>query len=97
MALTVALDAMGGDHGPAVVVPAALSALSQLPELAVVLVGDQPQMESALKGDAERVRLVHTTETVGMDEPPAQAMRAKALRLWHRIQANSGPLASMGY
>ncbi|HAS61226.1 MAG TPA: phosphate acyltransferase, partial [Vibrio sp.] len=39
--ITVALDAMGGDFGPRVTVPAAVQALSHFPELKVILIGDR--------------------------------------------------------
>lgn len=81
MSLIVALDAMGGDHGPSVVVPAALRALDDEPELALVLVGDEPALQGELGkhsgGPGERLRIVHTTQQVGMNELPSQALRNK--------------------
>ena len=47
--LTLALDAMGGDHGPHVTVPAALRALDSDPQLNVVLVGLTDAIEAELK------------------------------------------------
>lgn len=79
-AITIALDAMGGDHGPAAVVPAALRALSRHPGLQLILVGERAALEAALPaGDdrLERLSIQHASETVGMDEPPAQALRLK--------------------
>ncbi|MFW5970116.1 MAG: phosphate acyltransferase, partial [Halofilum sp. (in: g-proteobacteria)] len=46
--MTIALDAMGGDHGPSVVVPAALSALSRHPGLELILVGDEAVLRAEL-------------------------------------------------
>ena len=40
MATTIALDTMGGDNGPSVVIPAALSSLDQHADLKLILVGD---------------------------------------------------------
>ncbi|NKC13411.1 MAG: phosphate acyltransferase PlsX [Gammaproteobacteria bacterium] len=82
MTLTVALDAMGGDHGPSVVVPAALRAARMRGDLQLVLVGDCARIEPHLKGVPAVVRersihLRHASQTVDMDEPPAQAMRTK--------------------
>lgn len=73
---------MGGDHGAAVVVPAALSALRADPSLALVLVGDRATLERALSehsGGAPPGRLTihHASEHVGMDELPSQALRGK--------------------
>ena len=45
MNLTVALDAMGGDHGPPVIVPAAFRVLEGQPELHLILVGDRSTLE----------------------------------------------------
>lgn len=81
MSITIALDCMGGDHGPHVTIPAAVSFLRDHPDARVILVGDQARIEAELKaaagaGDA-RMRIQHTTEVVAMDEPPASALRGK--------------------
>ncbi len=78
--ITVALDAMGGDHGPRVVVPAALNALAAYPQLSLILVGDETVLNSLIRKknyDAQRLRIHHTSQSVAMDEPPAQALRYK--------------------
>lgn len=69
---------MGGDVGPDVVVPAALRYLSHSRDIDLILVGDQERVRARL-GDAipDRLRLRHTTETVGMDESPSRALRGK--------------------
>lgn len=81
MSLTVALDAMGGDHGPSVVVPAAFRVLSEHPELNLIMVGNQGILETELARhscpDSERVSLVHASQEVRMDELPSQALRNK--------------------
>ena len=81
MAIIIALDCMGGDHGPSVTVPAATRFLAQQPDATVVLVGDEvgirAQLETSGIARDDRVRVLHTTEVVGMDEPPASALRSK--------------------
>ena len=81
MNLTVALDAMGGDHGPSVVVPAAMRVLSEHPELYLIMVGNQGILETELARhpcpDAKRVSVVHASQEVRMDELPSQALRNK--------------------
>lgn len=81
LTVTIALDAMGGDHGASVTVPAALAALKDYPELRLTLVGqhDVLQRELARRKAAENERLVihHASQIVGMDEAPAQALRGK--------------------
>ncbi len=79
--VTIALDAMGGDHGPSVVVPSALSVLRRRPGLRLILVGDEAVLREELgrRGAVEDDRLLvhHASQTVGMDEPPSQALRLK--------------------
>jgi glycerol-3-phosphate acyltransferase PlsX len=81
MSIVVAIDAMGGDHGPRVTVPAALAFLERHADLKVVLVGLQPVLEEELgraRGfDRDRLRIHGATEVVTMDDPPAQALRRK--------------------
>jgi glycerol-3-phosphate acyltransferase PlsX len=81
LSLTVALDAMGGDHGPSVIVPAAFRVLAEHPELRLILVGNQEVLEGELArrsgADAKRVSVVHATQQVRMDELPSQALRNK--------------------
>ncbi len=78
--LTLALDAMGGDYGPQVTVPAAMQALRQNPSLKLILVGDSTKIESYLdKSPAvnSRIEILHTDEVVTMSDRPAQALRSK--------------------
>jgi glycerol-3-phosphate acyltransferase PlsX len=77
--LTLAVDCMGGDHGPAVTVPAALRFLASDPAAAVVLVGVRDAIEAELRRSArsDRVRVLHASETVTMDEAPAAAVKRK--------------------
>lgn len=79
--ITIAIDAMGGDHGPSVVVPAAIAALTKEPEIKLILVGRrEPLLEQLSRHKAqesERLSVHHAPEVVEMDEPPAQALRSK--------------------
>jgi glycerol-3-phosphate acyltransferase PlsX len=72
---------MGGDHGPHVTVPAALAFQARHPGIDIVLVGlaDALEQELGAHGAAAgpRLRVHGASEVVGMDEPPAQAMRYK--------------------
>jgi glycerol-3-phosphate acyltransferase PlsX len=79
--ITIAVDAMGGDHGPAVTVPAALDALKRERDLKIVLVG-LPEPINALLHDgarafANRVTVRAATQVVAMDERPQDALRKK--------------------
>lgn len=79
--LTIALDAMGGDHGPDVIVPAALQIAQNHPELHLILVGDEQRLRQALTGrDAgilDRISVRHASELVEMHESPSKALRGK--------------------
>jgi len=81
MDITVAVDAMGGDHGAHVTVPAVLRFLKEQSDVKVVLVGQQEVLEAELKTHhaAPNSRLVirHASEIVGMDEAPQSAMKNK--------------------
>lgn len=81
MDITVAIDCMGGDHGPHVTVPAALDFLRQNPEGNIVLVGLPDVIQAELKAHkaetGPRLRLHAASEVVAMDEPPALALRGK--------------------
>ena len=81
MDITVAIDCMGGDHGPHVTVPAALGYQREHPEVRMVLVGLREAIEAELAalGAAQGpgLRVHHAAEAVAMDEPPVQALRYK--------------------
>jgi glycerol-3-phosphate acyltransferase PlsX len=77
----IAIDCMGGDHGPDVTVPAALAFARSEPSVSLLLVGDESllrarlgALESAL---AARIEVRHADEVVTMDEAPASALRSK--------------------
>ena len=81
MPVTVAIDAMGGDHGPAVTLAAALRFLEEEPDARVIAVGLEAPLKAALAKRRSRARdrltLHPATEVVEMDEPPAEALRRK--------------------
>ncbi|MDH5512039.1 MAG: phosphate acyltransferase, partial [Gammaproteobacteria bacterium] len=79
--ITIALDAMGGDHGVSVTVPAALATLKHNPAAKLILVGQRDAIEAEMRrchaSGNEHLSVHHASEIVGMDEPPAQALRTK--------------------
>lgn len=81
MDVTVAIDCMGGDHGPHVTVPAALDCLRRTESVNVILVGLHDAITAELRklnAQAERrLAVQHASEVVGMDESPATALRGK--------------------
>jgi glycerol-3-phosphate acyltransferase PlsX len=79
--ITIAIDAMGGDHGPFVTVKAALSYLKRDPDTNIVLVGLQPVLETELRvrhgKEGRRLRIHPASEVVKMDDPLPVALRVK--------------------
>src|SRR5690606_3390459 len=77
----LAIDCMGGDHGPAVTVPAALQFLAGHAGVSVALVGQEGAIQAQLAlhraVSSARLRVVHASEVVAMDESPALALRNK--------------------
>jgi glycerol-3-phosphate acyltransferase PlsX len=77
--VTIAIDAMGGDHGPSIVVPAARNMCGRYPDLQLALVGRTEDIEPLLQSGSRpaRLRIVDAREVVMMDEPAADALRKK--------------------
>jgi glycerol-3-phosphate acyltransferase PlsX len=89
----ISIDAMGGDHGPSVVVSAVAIALGLLGQGPVrfLLHGDEAQIMQALNRHPTAKAVCdirHTDKIVAMDEKPAQALRrGKGTSLWNAIEA----------
>jgi len=73
----VAVDAMGGDHGPSEVVLGALDHARAYPADQVILVGDETILRGIAGDLPANTSIVHSTQIVGMDEQPALALREK--------------------
>ena len=74
----IALDAMGGDHGPSVVVAGAEVSLIRHPDSEFLIFGDRAQIEPLLDAHPRMkaaARLIHTEVAVKMDDKPSQALR----------------------
>ncbi len=88
---TLALDAMGGDHGPEVVVPGAAISLVRHPDLSFIFYGDETRIKAALASEpalAQKSRVVHTDLAVSMHEKPSQALRrGKGSSMWLALEA----------
>ena len=88
---TLAIDAMGGDHGPEVVVPGAAISLVRHPELSFIFFGDETRINAALAIEprlAQKSRVVHTSLAVSMHEKPSQALRrGKGTSMWLALEA----------
>jgi len=75
-----AIDAMGGDYAPREIVRGAVAARDALPEDEIILVGDEAAIRRELQAagaSTDRLKIVHTTQLVGMADPPVEAIRKK--------------------
>ena len=91
--IRIAVDAMGGDNIPGVLVDGCAAALSSYGDVEIALVGDEKKvgesldrvLDSGIKGKSgstgfslrDRLRVVHADEVIGMSESPVHAIRAK--------------------
>ena len=80
-ALPVAVDVMGGDHGPNVVVDGAVAAVKEL-KIPITLVGNESEISARLKrlgaDNDEYIGVVHASEVITMEDSPARAIRTKS-------------------
>ncbi|MBT8563022.1 phosphate acyltransferase PlsX [Polynucleobacter paneuropaeus] len=81
MSVTLAIDAMGGDHGVIVTVPACCDFLEKHPDVRISLVGDPEKLKLALKPYSktlvEQIQIIPASEIVLMDDPIEVALRRK--------------------
>ena len=110
---------MGGDFGPRVTIPAAVQVAQAFPDLTLVLVGDQALLQQQLtslniSSDsgplADKLRILHAEDTVGMNDKPAQVLRRKQQSsMWKAVElvrdgsvdacvsaGNTGALVALG-
>ncbi|HEX7944754.1 MAG TPA: phosphate acyltransferase PlsX [Phenylobacterium sp.] len=89
--LVISIDAMGGDHGPSVIIPACAKALPELGGARLLLHGDEAVLGPEVarhKALAARAEIRHTDRVIAMDEKPAQAMRrGKGTSMWNAVEA----------
>src|SRR5215204_5146088 len=88
----ISLDAMGGDHGPSVVVPGAALALERHPNLRFLMFGNERAIAPLVSADArlkDAVEIRHTEVAVSMDDKPSVAVRAGRGKssMWQAVQA----------
>jgi phosphate acyltransferase len=100
VSLTISIDAMGGDFGPEVTVPASLACLTNNPELKLILVGDSAILEQHLGQKHAafhgRLSIHHASQRVEMHESPSKALKNKkdssmrvAINLVHEGKADA--------
>ena len=91
-AVRIALDVMGGDHGPVVVVPGAARALTTRPDISFVMYGDEALIRPILDQHpalSARTTLVHAPVSIAMDTKPSQALRQgrRVSSMWMALEA----------
>ena len=90
--IRIALDAMGGDHGPTIVVPAAAVALERRPDVQFLLYGREEAIRPILARHpklAAKSRIFHSDVAVKMSDKPSQALRTgrRVSSMWQAIEA----------
>lgn len=74
--MKIAVDAMGGDHAPEVIVLGAMEAVRTFSDLQVILIGDEEKIRPHLQ-EPTQIEIIHTHETIGAEEGPVNAVRRK--------------------
>ena len=78
---SIAIDAMGGDYGIKVTIPASIQILQRFPEINIILVGNAVGIKKSLaklkKSNHPRLSVLNATESVEMDESPQSALKNK--------------------
>lgn len=83
MTISIAIDAMGGDRGIPVTVPASLQSLKKFSDISIILVGNKDLIEAELAKHADftkysaRISVQHAEQVVEMDDLPSHALRKK--------------------
>lgn len=89
--ITVSVDAMGGDHGPATVIAGLVASAERNPDIAFIVHGDETVLRPLLDKRAElegRCTLRHAPEVVTMEDKPAQVMRnGQNTSMWSTVEA----------
>ena len=90
--ITIAVDAMGGDHGPDVTVPGIALTAVRHPQARFILFGDEARVAPLVKAHdalAGKVEIVHTDVSVAMDARPSQALKQGRWKssIWLALEA----------
>lgn len=75
--MRIAIDAMGGDDAPKVIVEGVLVAAEAFPDTTMVLYGDETQIKSYMSKELSNIEIVHTDEKIEGDDDPVRSIRRK--------------------
>ena len=74
--MKIAVDAMGGDHAPQVVIAGVEKARDQFNDLEFLVFGDEPEIRKYLHNE-QNIKIIHTTEVINNNDEPVHAIRQK--------------------
>ncbi len=78
--IKILVDCFGGDHSPEANIDGAVAALAAIPDLYLILSGDEQTIRAKLAGksfDQGRVEILHAPQVIGCDERPTDVIRMK--------------------
>lgn len=78
--IKILIDCFGGDHSPEANIDGSLAALAAIPDLSLVLSGDEQRIGAILSGrsfDKSRLEILHAPQVIGCDERPTDVIRLK--------------------
>ncbi|AMA72630.1 MULTISPECIES: phosphate acyltransferase PlsX [Aneurinibacillus] len=75
--MIIAIDAMGGDFAPTSNVEGAIQAAREMPDVRIVLVGDEARLAPMLSQAPKNIEIRHASEMIAADEEPVKAVRRK--------------------
>lgn len=75
--MKIAVDAMGGDYAPDIIIEGALKALSEIKDVEIILVGDKHQIEKMLPKSYDRITIYHASQVVNMEDSSTVSVRSK--------------------
>ena len=74
--ITIAIDAMGGDHAPQVPIQAVNQAIDKYPQVQFKVYGDQTKITPLIRTD-QRIEVIHCDEIIDNEDDPVRAVRTK--------------------
>lgn len=83
--MRIAIDAMGGDDAPKVVVDGVLLAAEAFPDTTMVMYGNENEIKKHLTKELSNIEIVHTNEKIESDDNPVRAVRRKKKHQWYSL------------
>ncbi len=75
--MRIAIDAMGGDNAPEIIVKGAIEAAIQWSDIRIILVGDREQIQACMPNQPSNIDIVHCSEVITSEDEPVKAVRRK--------------------